>query len=300
MLEKLQAEAMRRGDRLGMVPVTQLYEVKDYFDRIGVDTAPYYHFDAPKIRENDSDNGLDFDACTVLVIASPSPISEVVFDVEGTERRFVIPPSYTDYENSYHTVQQYLTEMLQTEDYSLAPARSLPGKALAVYGGIGTYGRNNLLYVEGMGSFLNIFRFYTNYPSELHTSASKPVLRWADTCDHCGLCADHCPTGAIMQGKDVVDGDRCLTAVNEGESDFPAWVESSWHHALIGCMRCQQACPMNQPYLDNVQTVASYDREETSLFLRGELPEDKLAPLGASYFSHHIPRNLRMLLIPRS
>lgn len=315
MLTVLQNAAMRNGDRLGVLSAVHLGEVKTDFDRVGVDTSPYYNF-------NPRDD-LGFTERSVLVVASSSPLAEAVFHTVDAERRIPIPPTYLEADERHDHVLRYLTEALSAEGYRIASASGLPCKPLAVHTGIGLYGRNNIVYVEGMGSFCRLFLFFTDW--DCGTQDFIP-LRFADVCEGCGRCAKSCPSGAIQPGVDRVDADRCLTAVNESRADFPAWVNPDWHHALIGCVRCQTVCPMNRPYVNHISTAAVFNREETETLLqaapqcnsprsdshpsvpnpneptpsvanpRGGLPPEAYGPLKDGWFKDTLPRNLQAAL----
>ncbi|MHA1499274.1 MAG: hypothetical protein ACTSXN_07380 [Promethearchaeota archaeon] len=58
-------------------------------------------------------------------------------------------------------------------------------KLLAVSSGIGTYGRNNICYIEGMGSFCTLHAYYTNYKME---NDSWHELKMMDHCENCTYC----------------------------------------------------------------------------------------------------------------
>ena len=286
ILINLKEEAIKRGDRLGAVSTGRLMDVKADFDNIGVDTEPYYNFTPPE--------DLGFTARTVLIVASPSPAMEASFDVGGEIKRYVIPPFYVNESMRFDETLKYIRDTLRDTGYSAAIARSLPCKALAVHAGIAAYGRNNIAYAEGMGSFCGLILLYTDCPCD-----GEPFyqLHFADRCENCGLCADSCPTGAIRHGVDQIDANRCITMFNESDGEFPDWIDPSWHNALVGCMRCQSICPMNLGYMENIKEITSFSREETDMILKGILPDIELSRLGiADYFRQKLPRNLAALI----
>lgn len=285
MLQVLQDAASARGDRIGVVPFSRLLDVKADFDRIGVDTTPYYRFET---RDD-----LGFETQTVLVVASPSPVTEAVFHPGGIEKKVLIPPTYVDNESRANSTLRYLKETLAAGGFSVATGNGLPCKPMAVHAGLGVYGRNNIVYVDGMGSFASINLYFTDWrcgEAEFHP------LRFATSCECCGVCAKNCPTGAITEGCDRINADRCLTNLNENPADFPDWVEPAWHNALIGCVCCQFPCPMNGPYVHNAREAVIYDQAETEAFLNNELPQEKLDKLMPSWFHRVLSRNLHALI----
>jgi epoxyqueuosine reductase len=127
--------------------------------------------------------------------------------------------------------------------WRLVEARDLPLKRLAVQAGLASYGRNNITYVEGLGSCFSYAAFFSDRPCGRGTWTG---VRLAERCGSCRICVGACPTGALRQDRFLVDTDRCLSFLNEGGGPFPAWLGADVHHTLYDCLRCQLACPMNR------------------------------------------------------
>jgi len=287
-LSVLRTTAQSHNDHLAALSVAHLPGVKQDFDRLGIDTSPYYRFTPPE--------DLGFTARAVIVVAAASPVASVAFNADGEKITVTIPPSYVDADKEDAVTLQYLRDALHGYGYAIAPAGGLPCKPIAVHAGLGVYGRNNLLYVEGMGSLLRLFLFFSDLPCP---AENFTPLRRHPMCRSCDKCVSNCPSAALNHTNELVDADRCLCAVNESKADFPEWIKPEWHHAMIGCMRCQDICPINQPYLQKPQEIASYSTVQTLSFLRGELPEERLAVLGMGWYSAVLPRNL-MALLPKN
>ena len=115
-------------------------------------------------------------------------------------------------------------------------------KQLAVRSGLAAYGRNNITYIDGFGSFHQLQAFYTDQPLEVHWGK----LQMYRLCKGCRICLDDCPTGAIRSSDFVIDPARCITLFNEYPDPLPAWIPASAHNALVGCLRCQLTCPGNE------------------------------------------------------
>ena len=273
------------GGKLAAIPVERLADVKQDFGRRGIDTAPYFRFELP--------DDLGFTPRSVLVAASPSPPAAVKFTVDGAKRSVVIPATYIDFEESKAQVHAALAKAAQESGCHIALAKGLPLKPLAVRSGLAALGRNNTVYVDGMGSFLNLSAFYSDLPCD---SGCFFPLKPMDACADCGICVESCPTCALSHEKDLIDAGRCLTMLNELPGAFPGWVQADWHNALVGCTACQHTCPHNRAFLA-ARTVAVFDEEETRAFLRGELSAEQMEPLGSlRYFKEVLPRNLKALL----
>ena len=91
-----------------------------------------------------------------------------------------------------------------------------------------------------------------------------------EDCENCSPCLNNCPTGAITSQRFLLHAERCITFHYERPVDVPflAWIDSSWHHCPVGCMRCQSVCPQNIDFLSWIEPGAEFSEEETSLLLQ--------------------------------
>lgn len=236
-------------------------------------------------------------AKSLIVVAVPQPQIEVIFNWGKKSHHFIIPPTYIGYIDE--EVRGLLNEVLSTEGYKAIKAK-LPRKLLAVRSGLGFYGRNNICYVPGMGSFHRLMVFYSDLPCSEDTW-QEPEMN--EGCEDCQSCLDNCPTGAIRAERFLLHAELCLTFHNEREKDFPDWLNPSWHHCLVGCLRCQEVCPHNSEFLNWIETKGEFSEEETSLLLRGiqqdKLPAEtirKLEELDLIEYLKIISRNLSAIL----
>ena len=125
----------------------------------------------------------------------------------------------------------------------------------------GRYGRNNVCYIPGMGSFHRLRAFYSDIPCGDDTWGVPRVL---EICQTCPLCWDACPTGCIDAIRFLIHADQCLTHFNESENPLPNRIKPEWYKALLGCLKCQQVCPLNKGVLMQIQdTSESFTRAET-------------------------------------
>jgi len=146
-------------------------------------------------------------------------------------------------------------------------------KLLAVRSGLGSYGRNNICYIQDSGSFCRLVAFYTDYPCEGGVWFESQMM---EDCKNCSACVRVCPTGAITPDRFLIRTERCLTFFNERKGKFPSWVNPSWHQCIFGCMRCQSVCPQNKKFLSWVKDTESFSEKETALFLEG-VPIDQIS-----------------------
>jgi epoxyqueuosine reductase len=143
-------------------------------------------------------------------------------------------------------------------------SKRVPLKWLAARAGLGRYGRNNLIFVEGMGSYCLLHAFLSD--------AEAPEESWSGldllpACGHCHGCDRSCPTGCITRSDFLIDSGRCLTLYNEVPGPFPNFILPSMHHALMGCLRCQTRCPENEWIPQDSEKLENVPEDETAAIL---------------------------------
>lgn len=248
------------------------------------------------------------EARSMIIVAVPRPQTRVTFTWACPERsrrdgeplRFIIPPTYFDQKMENH-VRELLARVLEPAGYRIAEA-VLPKKLLAVCSGLAAYGKNNLSYVPGMGSFHGLVAVYSDLPAQEDNWREPQMM---ESCQNCSACLRHCPVGAIPSERFLLHAERCITFHNEkpGDVPFPAWIDSSWHNCLIGCLHCQRVCPPNREFLHWVEEGLEFSQEETALFLQG-VALDQLPPATAKKLEQSgmvdlldvFPRNLAVFL----
>jgi len=243
-------------------------------------------------------------AQSIIVLAVPRPQTRAIFTWNGQRRPLIIPPTYTAYNSIREQVEKQLAKMLNEKGYTIA-GTALPLKLLATRAGLGQYGRNNLCYVCGMGSFFQLVAVYSDMPCEEDSWQEATMMQ---TFEKCELCRRACPTGAISSDRFLLRAERCIAYHNEKKGDvpFPKWIDASWHNCLEGCMRCQRACPLNKQFIDWVGEEEEFSEEETTLILKGvsrdKLPNEtlrKLTHLDIQDDLGILPRNLAVFFKKR-
>jgi len=241
------------------------------------------------------------EASSLIIVAMPRPPTKAIFLWNGKKRSFILPPTYTAYDEKRIHIERLVLEAVGKRGYGVATPR-LPLKLLAARSGLTEYGRNNIAYVEGMGSFMRLTAVYSDMPCEEDQWQEAKIMK---RCENCNLCIKACPTGAISEDRFLLHAEKCLTYHNEKEGNipFPSWIRSEWHNCLIGCIRCQAACPKNKPYLNQFGETAEFDEGETRLLLKGmsrdSIPQstlNKMKLLSLTDYFSEMPRNLSVLL----
>jgi epoxyqueuosine reductase len=165
------------------------------------------------------------------------------------------------------TVQQ---KIIGAPGYQLKQVYTYHLKLLAVRSGLGCYGRNNICYVDGMGSFLTLHAYLTDYRFE---TDGWQAIRALELCQDCSICLEHCPMGAIRADNFVIDIKRCLPLYNEVQGNFPDWFPAGVHHTFMGCMKCQYPCPANRAALKQLGQLEDLTEDETRQFASGSPDE---------------------------
>lgn len=269
-------------------------EIHSLYDRHLVDNTFYrerltnFHFSIPETLPG---------ARSVIIVTAFQPIMQLTFSWKSSQYKVVVPPTYA-YDTDWKALD-CLEEILGPRGFRVVKAW-LPEKMLATRSGLAHYGRNNITYVDGMGSF--------HRPAAFFTDALLPGEYWEepqplDRCGRCSTCVKKCPTGAIAPDRFLLHAEKCLTFLNESERPFPGWLDASLHHCLIGCMICQKVCPVNRPFLDRIFQAAAFSEEETGILLENrpktQLPVrlvEKIEPTGLLEEYNVLSRNLAVLL----
>lgn len=212
-------------------------------------------------------------AKSLIVVAVPRPQTRAIFNWNGQRRPLILPPTYTAYDAVEEQVQNLVAEILGKKGYTIMRT-ALPLKLLAARSGLVQYGRNNICYVSGLGSFLQLVAVYSDMPCEEDSWQEATMMK---SCEECELCRRACPTGAISSDRFLLRAERCIVYHNEKKGDvpFPEWMTTSWHNCIVGCMHCQRVCPQNKEVIQWTGEEEEFSEEETALLLEG-VPHDKL------------------------
>ena len=297
-----------RGWRAAVVPVGRLADLRAEIGRRRTEVAPA----VMQVVERN----LDFTPPaelraprSLIVVAVPHAGARVTVVADGEELAVPIPTTYCHHDDIQAEVAATLAASLAPAGLSAAPMR-LPEKLLAVCAGVARYGRNNIAYVDGHGSFVELVTCVSDLaPGADPWTGPRSLPR----CDSCEACRRACPTGAIGDDRFLLHGERCLTLHNESERSFPEWIDPAWHHCLVGCLRCQRCCPEDLSGRDEVAETAAFDERETALLVAGVDHEllgreprlaEKLGGLGLLGYDDEflgvvMARNLRALLDAR-
>jgi epoxyqueuosine reductase len=291
-----------RGWKGRVVPIHHLHDLQEEIEddhRQGLFDEKFYQECLTGFRFDPPDDLPE--ARSLIVVAVPQPQIRFTFTWNGEAAPLVVPPTYLYWREANKQVEELVTGILGAEGYRALQV-ALPKKLLAAHSGLGAYGRTNICYVEGLGSFHRLVPLVSDLPCSEDVWQEARML---ERCQKCQACIRACPSGAITVERFLIHAERCLTFRNEkpGSVPFPAWVDPAWHNCLVGCMLCQRACPENKEVLGWIEEGGEFSEEETALLLEGlspgQLPEtlmEKLARWDLVDLLDVLPRNLGVFL----
>ena len=245
------------------------------------------------------------DVQSIIVMAVFTRPMMVDFYLGGDKHEIMVPPQYYDDGITGEDLRKVvLDNIIRIPGYRIERAKHASLKLLAVRSGLGRYGRNNICYVDGMGSLLALSAYFTDFRFDTDNWSE---VRMMDICEGCEICIRECPTHSLSEKDFVIDAGKCLTLYNEIKGEFPEWIDPQAHNTLMGCMRCQLCCPANQEALRGSGRFEDITEQETAKILEGQVDGEivnslagklrMFSPEHAHDFLPILRRNLSVLLL---
>ncbi len=168
--------------------------------------------------------------------------------------------------NDYHDVIQsrlrslhsWIEERLGREVTGRAYVDTGPvlERDLARRAGLGWFGKNTNLINPGIGSFFFIGALLV----DLELEADAPFE--ADRCGSCTRCLEACPTSAFVAPREL-DATRCISYLTiELRGSIPEELRSSMGELMYGCDICQEVCPWNVSFAQELREKEFEPREK--------------------------------------
>lgn len=231
-----------------------------------------------QLREKYIQNYIDFSVVnkhpsirSLIIIATPSRQIDLKFNINDSVFWLKIPPIYSDRVKVTGNIKNITSQIFDSNGFNTIPV-VLPKKLIAVHSGLAKYGKNNLTYVSGMGSYHRLTLFASDLPCENDSWQELQVL---EKCGNCNACQNSCPTKAICSKNFVIKAERCLAYLNEQSGLFTKWIDPKSHNSIIGCIRCQSICPENKKYISTLKYKEEFSEEESGMILK-EIPFEEL------------------------
>lgn len=299
LIKKLEKNLKDQGFSITTCPIERLYDLKQDLEaplKNGLIGNNFFQerLSFFRLSPQDYPKGLK----SIIIAAAPQSQQETVFWYHEQEHGYPVPPTYSD--RTDKTIEKIIIDTIGPHDFSIFPAL-IPVKIAAVRTGLAKYLRNNLTYCNGMGSYFRLKAFLTDLPVYENQWHEFELM---SQCESCKACLQSCPTGAIKAERILLQSDRCLSYFNEKVEEFPIWVEKSWHNSLIGCMDCQNVCPVNKKIKIHPNNKVEFLEEETEKLLNArdekDLPDSVLAKLHGLSLGEDwkiVARNLKVMLV---
>ncbi len=239
------------------------------------------------------------DPRAVIAVALPRPAHRLVFETGSGPFETILPPTYAQYARVFEDVRRDIGGAVPALAGRLHELRA-PLKAVASRLGLVEYGRNNVTYVAGWGSYFQLVGYVTDVDLGLAGWAPSAPRLMAE-CETCRTCLSACPADAIGEDRILLHAERCTTYWSEEPGAWPRDAVCTSGNNLFGCLECQTLCPANDGLL-RIEPAGAFDREETDALLaaadgaplRADVAE-KLARLGLNE-QPLVARNLRQLV----
>ena len=147
--------------------------------------------------------------------------------------------AWTEYYESLKVGLFAMRDALRSDGFKavvFADDNSMVDREAAYLAGLGWFGKNANVLIEGAGSFFVLGSVITTAPLIIN---EKPV---ADGCGACRRCIDACPTGAIIE-PGTVDAAKCLAWLIQKPGVFDHRYREALGDRIYGCDDCQEVCP---------------------------------------------------------
>jgi len=303
--ETVHAWAKKRGFRAAVGGISLLDDVRNTLQRrreAGEIEAGFYRDNLESFTWLD---GIPLEnPQSIIVVAVPIPASILTFTAGDKTIKTILPPTYVRYRKTFRDIRDDISGALSGSGFR-TELLNAPLKALGSRLGLLRYGRNNVGYIDGLGSYFQLVGLVSDMPFDDEIPAPRLEETLLRRCGKCRICAAACPTGAIEKERILIHAEKCYTLFSESANPIPEGLMPPSPKCIIGCLRCQELCPENKGLLRYENAAVSFDAEETAAFL-GMVQEEgnraagsvrtKFLELGLSEGLPLFRRNLQRLL----
>ncbi len=237
--EQLRALGLASGiDRMGVAPATVMQRARETLHSrkaAGLHDTMQFTYRNPDRSTNPE---VEVANAKVMIVGACSYSTEQPDEPSELSAR-VARYAWADYYESLRNGLSVIAEVLQADGWSakvFVDHNALVDREAAYLAGLGWYGKNANLLINGAGSFFVLGSVITDAPL---VANERPV---DDGCGACKRCLDSCPTNAIVE-PGVIDAAKCLAWLVQKPGVFHREYRVALADRVYGCDSCQEVCP---------------------------------------------------------
>jgi epoxyqueuosine reductase len=237
--ERLLALGVENGiDRLGVAPATTMQRARETLHArkaVGLHDTMQFTYRNPDRSTNPQ---VSVPNAQSMIVGACSYAAETPPEPQQLSAR-VARYAWANYYDSLRTGLGVVSDALQADGWNaqvFVDHNALVDRESAYLAGLGWYGKNANLLVNGAGSFFVLGSVITDAPLVVN---ERPV---EDGCGACKRCLDSCPTNAIVE-PGVIDAAKCLAWLVQKPGVFNRDYRVALADRVYGCDSCQDVCP---------------------------------------------------------
>jgi epoxyqueuosine reductase len=237
--ERLLALGVQNGiDRLGVAPATTMQRARETLHArkaVGLHDTMQFTYRNPDRSTNPQ---VSVPNAQSMIVGACSYATETPPEPQQLSAR-VARYAWANYYDSLRTGLGVVSDALQADGWNaqvFVDHNALVDRESAYLAGLGWYGKNANLLINGAGSFFVLGSVITDAPLVVN---ERPV---EDGCGACKRCLDSCPTNAIVE-PGVIDAAKCLAWLVQKPGVFNRDYRVALADRVYGCDSCQDVCP---------------------------------------------------------
>ena len=225
-------------DRIGVAPATTMQRARETLHArkaVGLHDTMQFTYRNPDRSTNPQ---VSVPNAQSMIVGACSYATETPPEPQQLSAR-VARYAWANYYDSLRTGLGVVSDALQADGWNaqvFVDHNALVDRESAYLAGLGWYGKNANLLINGAGSFFVLGSVVTDAPLVVN---ERPV---EDGCGACKRCLDSCPTNAIVE-PGVIDAAKCLAWLVQKPGVFNRDYRVALADRVYGCDSCQDVCP---------------------------------------------------------
>ena len=225
-------------DRLGVAPAATMQRARDTLHArkaVGLHDTMQFTYRNPDRSTNPQ---VSVPNAQAMIVGACSYAADAPLAPQQLSAR-VARYAWANYYESLRAGLGAVSAALQADGWNaqvFVDHNALVDRESAYLAGLGWYGKNANLLINGAGSFFVLGSVVTDAPLVVN---ERPV---DDGCGACKRCLDSCPTNAIVE-PGVIDAAKCLAWLVQKPGVFNREYRVALADRVYGCDSCQDVCP---------------------------------------------------------